>query len=106
MIVLVVFGWLFIGVSLICFVMGARSLVEADILRNEAGDIELWGLRKPISWLKKAGVSSELVELVKKRAKKRSGVPNTSLAHPHNRRPLTSLRRQLKPRTGRFGCIE
>ena len=41
---------------------------------------------------------------MKKRAKNRSGVPKVSRAQPQTRRPLTSLRPQANPSTGRLGC--
>lgn len=64
-------GWFFIGMSVICFAIGARSMLEVDILRNEAGDVELWGFRILVRWLKRRGAASKLIQLLRKRARDR-----------------------------------
>ena len=60
-------GWILVGIGVSCFVAGVRGIFEVEILRAEAGDIELWGLRRPLSWLKRVRFAAKLIELVKAR---------------------------------------
>lgn len=60
-------GWGLIGAGGFCFAVGVRSLWEVEVLRVQAGDIELWGLRRPLAWLRRAGFGAKLIGFVRKR---------------------------------------
>ena len=65
MVVLIVLGWILVGISTLLFVFGARAVLEVEMLREAAGDIAFWGFRRPLKLLKKVRFASELIELVK-----------------------------------------
>lgn len=66
MIIAIIFGWIFVGVSVVLFVMGTRAILEVEMLREAARDVEFWGFRRPLNLLKMIRFASELIELVKK----------------------------------------
>lgn len=67
MIISIILGWIFVGVSVLLFAIGARAILEVEMLREAAGDVELWGLRRWLNLLKMIRFASELIELVKQR---------------------------------------
>lgn len=60
-------GWILIGVSVLLFAFGARAILEVEMLREAARDIQFWGFRRPLKLLRKIQFASELIELVKQR---------------------------------------
>jgi hypothetical protein len=64
---MIVGGWILIGIGVLCFLIGVRSIFEVEILREEAGDIVLWGFRAPLNWLKRFGFALSAIKWVKQR---------------------------------------
>lgn len=67
MILSVIFGWIFVGASVVLFVIATRAILELEMLREASGDIRFWGLRRWLKLLKSIRFASELIELVKRR---------------------------------------
>ena len=62
---MIILGWIFIAISVLLFLFGARAILEVEMLREASGDIAFWGFRRPLKLLKKVHFAAELVELVK-----------------------------------------
>ena len=66
-----ILGWILVGLGVLCFLIGTRGIFEIQVLRAEAGDIVLWGFRRPLNWLKRVGFisnyASNYIKLVKER---------------------------------------
>ena len=78
---MVIAGWIFVGASAILFVIGGRAILEVEMLREAARDVEFWGLRRWLNLLKRIGFASELIELVKKRRGRTTQNLRTEASH-------------------------
>lgn len=72
-------GWILVGISVSFFLIGARGIIELEMLRAEAGDIMFWGLRRPFNWLKRVWLISNYISNYLKLVKKRKGDPVENL---------------------------
>lgn len=64
---MIVGGWILVGIGVLFFLIGVRGIFKVEILREEAGDIVLWGFRAPFNWLKRFGFALSLIKWVKQR---------------------------------------